>query len=237
MLVSWLLAYFVLGAAYGSIYGDMQSFLDSNELMKAMFTKTGDSLESSFTATIMIVLAALVVIVPILVINKLFTEEKRERLGLLYATKVSRAKMYWWTVILAIIAGTIGLVAAAGGLGIAATTVMASKTNLTLAMILAAGMNFWPIVLFFTGLAGLILGFVPQLGKIIYLYLGYCFAISYFGGLLKLPKWVDKTSALNWPSKMPLQDFDLKIFTLVTIISCLMLLLGYYGYRQRDLHD
>lgn len=74
-IINWLIGDFLLGAAYGSIYGNMQEFLDSNELMKAMFIKTGDSIEASFTATIMTVLAALAVIVAIVVINKLFQLE------------------------------------------------------------------------------------------------------------------------------------------------------------------
>src|SRR5690625_441011 len=30
MIISWFIAIFIMGAAYGSIYGDMQSFLESN---------------------------------------------------------------------------------------------------------------------------------------------------------------------------------------------------------------
>src|SRR5699024_10583955 len=37
-IISWLIAFLILGATYGSIYGDMQDFLSSNDFMKQMFT-------------------------------------------------------------------------------------------------------------------------------------------------------------------------------------------------------
>src|SRR5699024_12089602 len=43
VIISWLIAFVIIGAAYGSIYGDMQTFLESNEMMKQMFSQTGFS--------------------------------------------------------------------------------------------------------------------------------------------------------------------------------------------------
>ena len=76
MIISWLISFFVLGGAYGSIYGDMQSFVESNGLMKQMFSYSGISIEESFTATLMIVLVGLVTILPITIVNKLFMKKK-----------------------------------------------------------------------------------------------------------------------------------------------------------------
>src|SRR5699024_4985212 len=73
-IISWLIAFVIMGAAYGSIYGDMQTFLESNEMMKQMFSHSGFSIEESFTATIMIVMIGLVTILPIAIVNKLFSE-------------------------------------------------------------------------------------------------------------------------------------------------------------------
>src|SRR5699024_9812015 len=51
VIISWLIAFVIMGTAYGSIYGDMQTFLESNELMKQMFSHAGFSIEESFTGT------------------------------------------------------------------------------------------------------------------------------------------------------------------------------------------
>lgn len=237
IMIGWLVAYVVLGGAYGSIYGDMQSFLESNELMKQMFTHTGTSIEASFTATIMMVMIGLAAILPIAIVNKLYTEENHQRLSQVFSTKVSRGQLYGWTMVWAVFAGLLGTLASAGGLGGTALTVMTSKTTMSMSDFLAAGFNFLPVVLFFIGLAGLTLGFAPGLGKLIYVYLGYSFAVSYFGGMLDLPKWFSRTSALNWPSRMPIEDFDAPVFFIVTAISLAMIAVGFIGYRQRDLKE
>src|SRR5699024_4236157 len=81
VIIGWFIGFLVMGAAYGSIYGDMQTFLQSNEIMQQMFTQAGISLEESFTSTIMMVMVGLVSILPIVIINKLFAEENRSHLS------------------------------------------------------------------------------------------------------------------------------------------------------------
>lgn len=235
VIISWLFAFVILGAAYGSIYGDMQLFLNSNEIMKKMFIMTGVSIEESFTGTIMMVMMGLVSILPIVVVNKLFTEEVRLHLSQIYGTKVSRAKLYWVSVILAAVTGVIGILLSALSLGGTAIMAMGGKSSMNLGTFLGAAYNFLPSVLFFTGLAALALGWVPKLGKLIYAYLGYSFALNYFGGILKLPDWFSKTAVQSWVPRMPIDQFDGMIFFTMLAISIVMILLGYVGYRNRDM--
>lgn len=52
-----------------------------------------------------------------------------------------------------------------------------------------------------------------------------------------LPDWVSQTSALNWPSQMPMEKFDGTAFAVVTAISLAMIVLGLIGYKKRDLKE
>ena len=235
VIISWLVAFVIMGAAYGAIYGDMQTFLESNELMKQMFTLTGVSIEVSFTATIMMVLIELVTILPIAVVNKLFNEEARLHLSQLYSTKVTRGQFYWVTIVLAVIVGVVGIVFAAGGLGATAISVMSKGANMNIADFLVAGLNYLPSVLFFIGLAALALGWIPKLGKVVYAYLGYSFVLNYFGGILDLPDWFSKTAIQSWIPRMPTEGFDGTIFIVMTLLSISLMLIGYLGYKKRDM--
>src|SRR5699024_2066610 len=127
----------------------------------------GVSIEESFTATIMMVMVGLVAILPIAIINKLFSVEHRLYLSQLHATKVTRSQLYWTNIGLAIITGIVGILLAAGGLGGTALAVMGNHTTMSLTDFLVAGYNFLPSVLFFTALAALALGWAPKLGKFI----------------------------------------------------------------------
>jgi ABC-2 type transport system permease protein len=235
VMISWLIAFVIMGAAYGSIYGDMQTFLGSNEMMSQMFTLAGVSIEASFTGTIMMVMIGLVSILPIVIVNKLFAEEVRLHLSQLYSTKVTRAQLYWTSVVLAVTAGVVGILLASVGLGGTAISAMGDTTALSMGDFVAAGFNFLPSVLFFTGLAAFALGWAPRLGKVVYVYLGYSFALNYFGGILDLPEWFSKTAVQSWIPRMPIDKFDGVIFITMTVISIALIIIGYIGYLKRDM--
>lgn len=235
VMIGWLIAFVVMGAAYGSIYGDMQVFLGGNELMKQMFTQSGVSIEESFTATIMMVMIGLVTILPIAVVNKLFAEETRLHLSQLYVTKITRGQLYWTTIFLAIFAGVVGIGLASAGLGGTAISAMKNESTMDLTDFLAAGYNFLPSILFYIGLAALALGWLPKFGKVIYAYLGYSFALNYFGGILDLPDWFSKTAIQSWIPRLPMEEFDGTIFAVITVISIVFLFVGYLGYKRRDM--
>lgn len=235
VMISWLVAFVIMGAAYGSIYGDMQTFINSNEVMKQMFTLSGVSIEESFTGTIMMVMIGLVSILPIAIVNKLYSEEVRLHLSQLYATKMTRTQLYWTSVTMAMASGVVGILLASCGLGGTAISAMGDSSAMNMGDFIAAGYNFLPSVLFFVGLAALALGFAPKLGKIIYVYLGYSFALNYFGGILNLPEWFSKTAIQSWIPRMPVDKFDGTIFITITVISIVFMVFGYIGYSKRDM--
>ncbi|MCH4208800.1 ABC transporter permease [Bifidobacterium sp.] len=237
IIIAWLVAFACLGAAYGSIYGDMSSFLNSNQLMKSMFADSGVSLEASFTSTILIVLSGLAAILPIVVVNKLYAEETRLHLAQLMSTQVSRGRLFWTNTALAFICAVLGTLFTAGTLGAAALSSASGQLSIGMGDFLAAGFNQLPIMLIFVGLAALLLGLAPQLGKAAYGYLTYAILLSYFGNILDLPQWVMKTSPLNWMPRMPVESFDSAPFLLVAAAAIAMTIIGAWGYSRRDMHE
>lgn len=236
-IIGWFIGFLVMGAAYGSIYGDMQTFLQSNEVMQQMFTQADVSLEASFTSTIIMVMAVLVSILPIVIINKLFVEENRSQLSQIFSTKVSRTELFWTSVGLAIFAGVLGTLLSVAGLGGTALSVMESDSSMGMADFFAAGFNLWPSVLFFTGLSALVIGWVPGAGKLVYVYLAYSFMLNYFGGIVDFPDWFLKTVIQDWLPQMPVESFDLPVFITITAISIVLMVIGYIGYKRRDMAE
>lgn len=234
MIFAWLITFLVMGAAYGSIYGDMQSFLESNELMKAMFTQSGSSLEATFTGTIMTVIVSLGMILPIAVINKTFHEESTGRFSQLYVSKMTNKKLYIQTMILAFLVGSLGIFLGTVGLGGAAISSMGKNPPINWSDFFLGGFNYWPVLLFFMGLSGIFLGFKPSFGKIVYGYLGYSFALNYFSGILNLPSWLQKTDILSWFKKVPAEKISWSALLVVSLIGLVLIFLGFLGYVKRD---
>lgn len=235
MILSWSVGFLLMGIAYGSIYGDMGTFLSSNELIEAMFTQAGISIEDSFTQSIMSILILLTIILPIAIINKLFTEESELRLSQLYATKVSRTRVFCTAIGLALTVGLVAICLAAGSLGTAAVLSIGNTNSLNVADFFKAGYNFLPAMLFFIGIASVLLGWLPKWNKLTYIYLVYTFILNYFGNLLNLPEWFKKTAILNWIPALPVEDFNLRIFGVISILSLVLIAIGLLGYQQRDL--
>ncbi len=234
LIISWQIAFLILGAAYGSIYGDMQTFMESNQLIQAMFVMTGISIEASFTSIIMMVMMGLVCILPIAIINKLFADEERQFFSQLYASQITRTKLFVTSLLIAFGSGVLGIFMAAYGLGATGLAVMDGKSTMELMDFIKAGYNYLPAVLFFIGLSSFIIGWKPGLRKMVYVYLGYSFAINYFGNIVELPQILYDVTVLRHITRMPVEAFEAGSFTLISIISCLLIGLGYIGYIRRD---
>ncbi|NMA95667.1 MAG: tetronasin resistance protein, partial [Clostridiales bacterium] len=208
--------------------------VESNDLIKQIFAYSSVTIEESFTSTILMVMVALVTILPIAIINRFFFEEKNQYLSQIYGTKVKRGELYWTNILLAIILALIGVLCTAGGLGGVALSVMADS-SMKMADFLAIGFNLYPSILFFIGLAALVLGWTPKLGKAIYIYLAYASMLNYFEGILDLPKLVLNTAPQSWLSQMPMEAFNIKTFFIVIIVSVILMFVGYFGYNRRDM--
>lgn len=236
VIISWLIGFICMGSAYGSIYGEMQSFLDSNELMRTMFMMEGISVEESFTSVILAVLGGLSAILPVVIVNKLYAEEANGHMSQVHATKVTRAKLYWTTIVIAVVAGAVGIFASAGSLAASGISTM-KESNMEISDFLTAGMNYFPAILFVIAIAALVLGWIPKLGRLIYVYVGYAMMLNYFQGILKLPEWIEKTAIFSWFPRMPMEEFDAVVFFAIMGVSVLLMVVGYIGYKRRDLHD
>lgn len=234
MVVGWVVALTVLGAAYGSIYGDMQTFLEGNDLLKTMFQMQGISIEASFTMTIMSILAGLSLVMPITLVNQLYTQETKGYLSQIYAKKTSRGQVYWTMIVFAIVTSVFLVLGLSLGLGGAAISVM-KTAELELLDFVQAGFAYFPAVLFIIGLTGVILGWSPKYGKALYVYVVYNIMLSYFGKLVKVPEIVNKTAILSWIPRLPADEFKGSVALGIAIISLVFMIIGYIGYKQRDL--
>lgn len=234
IMISWFVAFLVLSASYGAIYGDMQGFLEGNELIKQMFIQAGVSIEQSFTSTIMQVLIALTAILPIAIINKLYTEEKNNRLSQLMGTKVKRSKLYWTTILIALGASMLSVLICSSGLGLSAIQAMQDE-GMLLQDFYAIGFSLFPVILLVIGLSSLILGWLPEAGKLSYVCLAYFSLLNYFKGIINIPNWVLKTTPQGWLATIPMDAFNSHSYVYLSLIGLGLILVGYFGYIKRDM--
>lgn len=94
-ILAWFSSFVVLSAACGSIYKDLETFLYGIDFVKQMFTHVNTTIEASFTSTIILVMIALITILPISIMNRLFLEEKNFILQILPSQSLVQSVEYF----------------------------------------------------------------------------------------------------------------------------------------------
>ncbi|WP_370519487.1 ABC transporter permease [Listeria sp. PSOL-1] len=115
-LISWFLGLVVLGASYGSVFGNLESFFKDNALVKQLLSSGSHlSFTEQFVATLMSILAIISAIPALMLVLKMKSEERKNRMEHLLTRAISRFKVMFSYLIFAILISFIMLFAAVLG--------------------------------------------------------------------------------------------------------------------------
>lgn len=233
-MIAWAVGMLVLGASYGSVLGDLDSFFESNEMMKEMLTPmNGVTLTEQFITLLMVVMAIIGSIPALMAMLKLIGEERKQRTEHLLARAVSRSRLIVSGWLLAVLVSLVMLSLAAIGLWAAGPAHM--EEGISLGTIYSAALTYLPAVWIMIGTAILLIGIAPKWTSLIWLYLLFSFFVVYLGGLLQFPAWLNNLSPYGHISQLPVEELDLWKTLILVILAALLGSLGLLGYRRRDL--
>src|SRR5699024_12017606 len=124
-LIFWAIGMFVLGASYGSVFGDLDSFFEGNELLfRSLVTEGNYSFTEQFLPMLMVIMSILASIPTIMSLLKVYGEKKKGRIELIIGGAVSRIKLLGSYLFNSILTGFMMISFSAIGLWIAAYFVM-----------------------------------------------------------------------------------------------------------------
>ena len=234
LIIGWAIGLFAMGAAYGAAFGDLEGFLEGNEMFAFILEMGGGmGLVEGFTSFLMVIIAILATIPAISLILKIRAEEKRNRLEHLLARNVSRFNILFSYLVLSVITSALMLVMGATGLYVASVGVM-DEPILFGALVLAA-LNYLPALWVLIGLTTLLVGWLPKLTGIAWAYLGFSFFVVYLGAMLSLDEWLINTSVFGHIPQMPIAEFNMATFITIKIIALVLVILGWFGFTERDI--
>lgn len=230
----WAIGMFVIGAAYGSVMGDMEAFFAGNEMFEQMLAGSdGLSLTDQFIPMLVIVMSILAAVPPVMAMNKLRSEEKKDRIEYILAHAVSQYRLFGGYLFLAVVNAALMVFMAMFGFWIAADAVMDDGMSLT--MMLEAGFSYFPAILFFVGINALLTGFFPKWTSFVWLYLLYTFFVLYLGQLMDFPEWTGKLSPFGYVSQVPVEDAALTPLLITLILAAVLMAIGAVAFRRRDI--
>lgn len=235
----WLLGLFILGAAYGSIFGTAGDLVTSNPAMAQLIgtaaTKVANrTLILQFANKLTIIFVILATIPGLITLLRLNRDDRKGYFEQLHAKATSRLRLY-------LSFSGFGLLSAllAFALGIAGMTVAGSAAMghnaISLTRFMRAFWGFAPALLVTFGITACFVGLLPRWQNLAWLLPAYGFFSLYLGSLLNLPKWALRLTPYGWVNTVPVQAIQWATVGWMTTLGIGLIGLGYYGYHRRDL--
>ncbi|MFH5882391.1 ABC transporter permease [Liberiplasma polymorphum] len=232
-MIAWVVTLFILGLTYGSIFGDLDTFIEGSDIFEEMLPGGDFPLNVQFMSIIMMVVAITAGIGPIMFLNRLASEEKKNHTEHIYSKSISRMRMLTIFTGIAMISSVILLFL--GSLGMISGIIASMDDPIETSLILQAGFAYLPALLFMIGLSVLILGFYPNRTGLIWVYFGYSFFSVYMGNVIGLPDIFKQLTPFGYVDQLPIEDFRVLPTIILLLLATIMTISGFLGYKRRDL--
>lgn len=233
-IIGWTIAMFLAGITYGSVFGDIEKFVEGNEMIQQMFLNDATtSMAESFLSTLLIIAAVMITVPVINLFLRLRKEEQKGRIESIYAKKVKRSTFMVCFLIIAILASILFSLAFAIGLYLAQAPVM--EIPIPFMTVLNAGLAYLPAIWAMLGIVTVLLAFIPKTTGIIWGYLGISGFILYIGRGLGLPEWLFKLTTYGHIARVPIEEINWVSLIILAFISLMLFTAGIIGYKKRDI--
>jgi len=234
VLLAWAIAFVAFPALLGSLAGSVENLVNSPS-MKAFFEAIGGTagLIEVFLGAEIAIMAAIAAAYGISAAERMRSEEVEGRVEPVLATRVTRIR--WATSHYAIaIVGSAGLMVLAGVFTGITASLSVGDGNLFGKVVLAALAQI-PAVWVVTSLVMLAFGWLPRATVAVWGLLVAFVMVGEFGSLWKLPEWVMNLSPLRHAPTLPVTSSGVAPVAWLTVAAVVLSVLGYLGWRRRDL--
>jgi ABC-2 type transport system permease protein len=233
-LIAWAVALLLIGSTYGSVLGDLDSFIAEVELMQEMLPPLeGVTLVEQYLALLMSVIAIACSIPVLMALLKVKGEEKHGRIEHILSRAVSRTRLLGSYLFISIVTSILMISLAAVGLGATAAAVVEESPEF--GSILSAAFAYLPAMWIMIGFTMLLIGYFPKRTGLTWLYIAFCFLMVYLGGLLQFPDWLLNLSPYQHVPSIPLEEASLFSFMMLTLVAFAMIIAGFFGFNRRDI--
>lgn len=234
----WLIGLFILGAAYGSIFGTVGDLVNSNPMMAKLLGNSAVNAANravvlSLSSTLTVIFAVVATVPAVALILRLNSDERRGYLELLHAAPVARLHLFLSYVGQALVTGTLALALGVLGMGIAGNATMTS--TISLARFMRGFVGYWPVLLVVCGAAALLAGLLPRLQAVIWVVPIYGVLSMFLGPMLDFPEWAQRLTPYGWVNAVPQHAVAWDTFSWMTALGLVLLVAAAICYQRRDL--
>jgi len=234
-IIAWTIAFVALGVVFGYFATSINDILGQDsgvsQLLAAGAT-TPDTLIAAFIVTILSLVGIIAAIPGVQIMLKLRTEEMEDRVEPLMATKVRRARFYASNVVLALATSTLCILIAGVLIAtLASTADIGVDFGAAVLQAVATVPAVWTIVV----VSVAVVGARPQIGLAAWFGVLSSFVLTLLGPTFKLWDSVLAFSPFWHVPNVTNSDADPQGLLWITLVTVLLLVIGFVGFRRRDL--
>jgi ABC-2 type transport system permease protein len=235
-VVGWLAGLGVFALGMGSLSGTFDQMLQDIPQLAFALRRLGQGAETlvdAFFVAMLAIVAVLAAVVGVQLWQRLAVEEHRGHAELLLATAVTRTRLALSHLVLAAGAST----AALGFFGAVLALPEAIDRGSAAPVLDTAGaaLALAPGGLLVVGIAVLVHGWAPRLGWVTWAVVGWSLFMVWVGSVLGLPDWLVRLTPWHPLPTLPVEEMAWAPVLAVSGAALVLMLLGVWGYRRRDL--
>jgi ABC-2 type transport system permease protein len=233
-VVGWSCGVLLTAVAYGSIADSIDDFVRDNKALAEMFTSgSGASLTDSYLATSLRILALLGAGFVIQSTLRLRSEETLLHAEPVLATPVPRWR---WAMSHLVVAGVGSVVLLTlAGLAVGLSYGLVGGGLGVVPGLLADALAYVPAMWLTVGLTFALIGLLPRLVIVAWVFLAACFIIGLLGELLGVPGWLMDVSPFDQVPLVPAAPFRALPLVILGVIAVGLGWAGLAGLRRRDI--
>ncbi|MFC3420118.1 ABC transporter permease [Salinicoccus hispanicus] len=232
LTASWLIGMMLIGASYGSIFGDLDAFINENAFLADSMAASGEDPIGQFISVLIMITSVIGVIPALMVSGRILREEKHGRLEWLESAGMRRTRMLLGHGLYAIIVGFAGILIALLGMYGASMTV--EGIDMTAGDYVIAAINYSAGVVLFVGLSMLLIGLRARLHFVVWFYLLFTFFINYLGLILGLDDAWLLATPFHHLAAMPSEEMAWTPWLAILGIGIVLSGAGVMLFRRRD---
>ncbi len=234
VFVAWAVTFVVFGVVVGSLVSSVSDLLSSSnaqDLIRQL--GGGQALTDAFLSAEITIMGVLVAVFGIAAVNHLRAEETTGHAESLLSTTATRAR--WATSHVTVALGGTTLLLLLSGLSIGVGAALTLGDWSQVSRVTAVSVGQAPGVWVMCSLALAVFGWLPRLTAAVWgLFIAFV-ALGEFGVLWHAPQWLMDLSPFQHAPLLPLGSGDTPALVALTATAAVVAVLGYAGWRRRDL--
>ncbi|NGO72202.1 ABC transporter permease [Streptomyces sp. SB3404] len=233
LLTGFVFGLLLLGAMYGSLLGDVEDMIEDVDQFKKAVERLGGDLTDSFASTVVIVLAVVASIYVVMAALRPRSEETSGRAEPVLGVWLSRTSWLYSHLAVAVVGGTLVLLAGGVGMGLAGAASVSDGEMLP--KLMGAALAYAPALWVTAGVAALLFGWAPKAVQLTWVIPVYSFITGYLGQLFDMPEGLKNFSPFGHIPQYPAESMDWLPMGILTLLAAALFAAGAAGFHRRDL--